>query len=147
LKTTNNFNLIIKNQKVRTEIMFRRINTEDLPLSWHCYAKDESYLKTLSLYKKSFEYEREGNVEGFTDTYLQAINLQSKASQSIPSKSSCPFEVSLPWNLYRYICTYLSFSEIIKTFTVSKIWAEFFRDGRIWFGYCFFLLLLFSFYN
>eukprot|EP01091_Cochliopodium_minus_P009855 TRINITY_DN2520_c0_g1_i1.p1 TRINITY_DN2520_c0_g1~~TRINITY_DN2520_c0_g1_i1.p1 ORF type:complete len:550 (-),score=139.63 TRINITY_DN2520_c0_g1_i1:318-1967(-) len=117
---------------VRTEIMFRRINTEDLPQTWKNYALDKNYLQTLSLYKKSFELEREGDVEGFTDTYLRAIELQSKAQQSIPVKTTSPFTITLPWNIYRYICSFLSIKEITDSFTVSKAWAEFFRDGRIW---------------
>jgi len=60
---------------MRTEIMFRRVDTENL-VDTTSYATSENYLKTLHLYQKSYELEVQGDVKGFTDTYLQAIQLQ-----------------------------------------------------------------------
>jgi hypothetical protein len=55
--------------------MFRRVDTENL-VDTTSYAKSENYLKTLKLYRQSYRLELQGDVEGFTDTYLQAIRLQ-----------------------------------------------------------------------
>jgi len=60
---------------MRTEIMFRRVDTENL-VDTTSYATSENYLKTLHLYQRSYELEVQGDVKGFTDTYLLAIQLQ-----------------------------------------------------------------------
>ena len=74
---------------MRTEIMFRRVDTENLvdPTS---YASSENYLKTLKLYRLSYKLEMQGDVEGFTDTYLQAILLQraEQVQYSFPLKDN-----------------------------------------------------------
>ena len=106
------------------------------------YRKDPNYLKSILLYNKSFDFEREGNVEGFTDTYLQAIELQIQNQSSVPKVTTSPFTVSLNWNVYRYIASFLSDQDLLNSMLVSKCWAEFFRDGRIWF---LFFIFFFSF--
>ena len=42
---------------IRTEIMFRRVDTEMLP-NPTSYQENENYLKTVALYKKSWELEQ-----------------------------------------------------------------------------------------
>ena len=42
---------------VRTEIMYRRVDTEMLP-DPAAYQKDENYIKTLALYRKSWQLEK-----------------------------------------------------------------------------------------
>ena len=42
---------------IRTEIMYRRVDTEMLP-NPGAYESDENYLKTLTLYQKSWELEK-----------------------------------------------------------------------------------------
>ena len=66
---------------MRTEIMFRRIDTENL-VDPSSYASNENYLKAVKLYRLSYKLEMQGDVEGFTDTYLQAIRLQRAAQVS-----------------------------------------------------------------
>ena len=46
---------------IRTEIMFRRVDTELIP-NRYGYSIIPEYLKTLSLYKKSHEEEKKGNI-------------------------------------------------------------------------------------
>lgn len=60
---------------MRTEIMFRRVDTDNL-VDTKSYATKENYIKTLKLYRKSYKLEKEGDVQGFTDTYLEALRLQ-----------------------------------------------------------------------
>lgn len=42
---------------IRTEIMYRRVDTEMLP-NPGAYESDHSYIKTLTLYQKSWELEK-----------------------------------------------------------------------------------------
>ena len=42
---------------IRTEIMFRRVDTEMLPNPLS-YRENENYIKTVALYKKSWELEQ-----------------------------------------------------------------------------------------
>ena len=42
---------------IRTEIMFRRVDTEMLP-NPNAYEKSEKYIKTLTLYQKSWQLEQ-----------------------------------------------------------------------------------------
>ena len=56
---------------IRTEIMFRRVDTEMLP-NPTSYQENESYLKTVALYKKSWELEQ-GSVKKVVFVVRQSI--------------------------------------------------------------------------
>ncbi|XP_064395912.1 uncharacterized protein LOC135342948 isoform X2 [Halichondria panicea] len=116
---------------VRTEIMYRRVDTEMLP-NPGAYESDGNYLRTLTLYQKSLELEKSGNIQGFTDTYLEAIKLQRQAQRSISMESRGGDELNLPYEIFLDIFGYLSARDVCVAMRVCTSWYDLCMDGELW---------------
>lgn len=62
-----------------------------------------------------------GDVQGFTDTYLQAIQLQREAQSSIGTDTNELFEQVVPYELYMKIFGYLTTRDVCNIMTVCKV--------------------------
>lgn len=95
-----------------------------------------------------------GDVKGFTDTYLQAIQLQRQAQRSISSESSATGDINLllPHELYLTIFAFLKPKELCTCMVVCKVscthkcipekcshfyqkqsWYNICMDGQLWY--------------
>ncbi|KAL5486910.1 hypothetical protein EMCRGX_G019450 [Ephydatia muelleri] len=117
---------------IRTEIMFRRVDTEMLP-NPTSYQENENYLKTVALYKKSWELEQAGDAQGFTDTYLEGLALQCQSQRTVGKDTSEIFEQVLPYELFMKVFSYLSVQDLCTTSVVCKAWYTMCMDGQLWY--------------
>lgn len=63
----------------------------------------------------------EGDSKGFTDTYLEAINMQCKAQRSVGSDAADIFLQPLPLEIYIHIFSYLSPRDVCRAMRVCKV--------------------------
>ncbi|KAL5486937.1 hypothetical protein EMCRGX_G019478 [Ephydatia muelleri] len=118
---------------IRTEIMFRRVDTEMLP-NPTSYQENENYLKTVALYTKSWELEQAGDIQGFTDTYLEGLALQCQEQRTV-SKDTVEIHCqALPYDVYMRIFSYLSVKDLGYAMAVSKMWYTMCMDGQLWYN-------------
>ncbi|KAI6647682.1 hypothetical protein LOD99_8647 [Oopsacas minuta] len=118
---------------LRTEMMFRRVDTQMIPNPLK-YSQSESYNTALTLYRKSNLLEKVGDQEGFTDTYLRAISLQMAAQRSVSDEYYGELKrLTLPYELYIKIFSYLSAKDVVICMEVCKVWYDLAMDGGLWF--------------
>ena len=118
---------------LRTEVMFRRVDTQMIPNPGR-YEESESYNTALTLYRKSWQLEQNGDATGFTDTYLQAIRLQMQAQRTVSADYRGElFKLAIPYELYIRIFSYLSANDVIRCMQVCKLWYDLAMDGELWF--------------
>ncbi|KAL5486913.1 hypothetical protein EMCRGX_G019453 [Ephydatia muelleri] len=98
---------------IRTEIMFRRVDTGMLP-NPTSYQENENYLKTVALYKKSWELEQAGDAQGFTDAYLEGLALQCQSQRTAGTNECEIFEPILSYKIFMKIFSYLSRKALSK---------------------------------
>ncbi|KAL6059672.1 Fe2OG dioxygenase domain-containing protein [Balamuthia mandrillaris] len=123
---------------VRTEVMFRRVDTAYIPLRQRKnYAQDQNYLQTLRLYRQSMRKEAEGDRQGFIDSYLEALRLQCQQQRSVGRDAEeLSFEGQLlPFEIYVHIFSFLDEKEVTRLLTVCKDWYDMARDGSLWLSF------------
>ncbi len=62
-----------------------------------------------------------GNIQGFTDTYLEAIKLQRQAQRSISMESMDGDQLNLPYEIFLDIFGYLSARDVCAAMRVCKV--------------------------
>ncbi len=62
-----------------------------------------------------------GDVEAFTDTYLEAISLQRQAQRSISMESTGGDMLTLPYELFLKVFSYLSANDVCTAMRVCKV--------------------------
>ena len=77
----------------------------------HVYIRDSSFPPTSI----------EGDTQGFTDTYLQALAHQLKAQRSVGSDVEELVHQPLPYELYIEIFSYLSPRDVCRCMRVCKV--------------------------
>ena len=118
---------------LRTEVMFRRVDTQMIPNPTK-YEESESYNRALTLYRKSWQLEQNGDQKGFTDTYLQAIRLQMEAQRTVSADYRGELSrLAIPFELYIRIFSYLSAKDVTRCMQVCKLWYDLAMDGGLWF--------------
>ena len=116
--------------------MFRRVDTEMLPNPM-LYRENENYIKTVALYKKSWELEQgtfqlllfvivivsytAGDVQGFTDTYLEGLALQCQSQRTVSKDTVTIFQQFLPYEIFMKIFAFLSVKDLCSVMVVSKV--------------------------
>jgi hypothetical protein len=117
----------------RTEIMFCRIDTDMLPDPL-AYRKDENYFRARTLHVKSHENEQAGDIQGCTDTYLEALQLQLQAQQSIGSDTRSLALWPVPFEILLHIFSYLNAKDLTVCMQVCKDWYDVAIDGELWYN-------------
>eukprot|EP00049_Salpingoeca_infusionum_P005511 m.93018 g.93018 ORF g.93018 m.93018 type:complete len:791 (+) comp12994_c0_seq3:163-2535(+) len=116
---------------MRTEIMYRCVTKfhQTVP-----YKSDPKYVRALKMYRKSFEYQKELNVEGFTNTYLEALKLQAAQADVTASVVSNQESLEpLTHDLLVYIMSFLDLTSISACMKVCRQFYTAARDPRVWY--------------
>lgn len=116
---------------LRTEIMFKRVDTECLP-NPQAYQMDANYLNCLTLYCKSWEYEQAGDSKKFTDTYIEAIQSQMANQRSIGLDHKELTQLIIPIDTFLHIFSFLSIKDLVNCMLTCKQWLDIARCGSLW---------------
>lgn len=112
--------------------MFRRIDS-DFIYDKKRYKLDPNYLKALSLYMKSYEFEimcdTKKYVENrlssltlsFTKYYLKAIELQKNAQRTVSQDTNEFLTHKIPLDVYLSIFSNLSPAQLLRLMRVNKV--------------------------
>ena len=88
--------------------------------------------KAVALYRKSWELEQAGDIQGFTDTYLEGLGLQCQMQRTVSRDTVEIFEQALPYEMYLKLFGYLSEKDLCTAMTVCKAWYTMCMDGELW---------------
>jgi len=75
----------------------------------------------VSIYRKSHELHDQGDVKGFTDSYLQAIEIQRRQQQSIGSDKEDLHHQILPYEMMVHIFSFLTHLQVGPLMLVNKV--------------------------
>ena len=105
---------------LRTEIIFKRVNCNQIPKKTkENYLNDPKYLQMKNLFNQSESFEISGDVENYTKTFVEGLELLVEKKTSISKQ----FEDDLlPNDIISLIIEYLSKKEIINIMLISKTW-------------------------
>ena len=76
------------------------------------------YTKNSSLFPTALT---EGDSQGFTDTYLEAISRQREKRRTVGSDAMDIFQQALPYEIYLNIFGYLSAKDVCQAMRVCKV--------------------------
>jgi hypothetical protein len=95
---------------------------------------NENYFRARTLYVKSHENEQAGDIQGCTDTYLEALQLQLQVQQSIGSDTKSLALWPVPFEILLHIFSYLNAKDLTVCMQVCKDWYDVAIDGELWYN-------------
>eukprot|EP00730_Choanoeca_flexa_P004328 TRINITY_DN11660_c1_g5_i2.p1 TRINITY_DN11660_c1_g5~~TRINITY_DN11660_c1_g5_i2.p1 ORF type:complete len:751 (+),score=154.65 TRINITY_DN11660_c1_g5_i2:79-2331(+) len=119
----------------RTEIMYKRKDMfEELDRTAD-YKETKAYKKAITLYCASHELQQADDPQGFNDTYLKALKLQTEAKRSTSAIMAEEDLQLLPLSHDDWVNIFskLAVENLVVVMRVCRAWYRVAQDGRLWY--------------
>eukprot|EP00746_Dinoflagellata_sp_MGD_P121307 gnl/MRDRNA2_/MRDRNA2_56516_c0_seq1.p1 gnl/MRDRNA2_/MRDRNA2_56516_c0~~gnl/MRDRNA2_/MRDRNA2_56516_c0_seq1.p1 ORF type:complete len:1062 (-),score=173.32 gnl/MRDRNA2_/MRDRNA2_56516_c0_seq1:174-3071(-) len=114
---------------LRTDLMFRRVDS--LSIERHCcYLSDPKYRHCESLYRESIRLQNESDVQGSTEKYLEALELQAGLASVRYAREDA--NGGLPDSVWHSALKRLEADEAVATAAVSRRFKRLTLDSSAW---------------
>eukprot|EP01102_Stenamoeba_stenopodia_P003267 TRINITY_DN1320_c0_g1_i12.p2 TRINITY_DN1320_c0_g1~~TRINITY_DN1320_c0_g1_i12.p2 ORF type:complete len:253 (-),score=43.01 TRINITY_DN1320_c0_g1_i12:1594-2352(-) len=106
---------------LRTDIMFQRNHrhVKDKRAIQQQMLSDKNFLEMDRLYQKSIQYQIEGNPEASTESYLKAMEIQTRLFPSWSQEADATvFDIIVPMDIWLSIFAFLSVEDLVRCMVV-----------------------------
>eukprot|EP01102_Stenamoeba_stenopodia_P003269 TRINITY_DN1320_c0_g1_i3.p1 TRINITY_DN1320_c0_g1~~TRINITY_DN1320_c0_g1_i3.p1 ORF type:complete len:415 (-),score=36.38 TRINITY_DN1320_c0_g1_i3:596-1840(-) len=94
---------------------------------------DKNFLEMDRLYQKSIQYQIEGNPEASTESYLKAMEIQTRLFPSWSQEADATvFDIIVPMDIWLSIFAFLSVEDLVRCMVVCKEWSSIAEDRYLW---------------